>query len=141
MVLIFWQGMGDEFRWREHVWRIGFQQNPVGRELAEDFDQGGFARMEEVAGEGKIRSEWDQAAGGFDGTTEGVHEKSRGRGSLGEDIEQRAPSLEAVDGNWAAELVGEAELIEENGALDVQGWFGNPSVQPALADGGLWVVF
>ena len=66
------QGMRDDGVGREHVRGVGFQQDAVMRELAEDFENGGFSWMEEVAGEGKIRAEGDQAAGDLDGTVERV---------------------------------------------------------------------
>ena len=38
-------------------------------------------------------------------------------------------------------LAGEAELLDEDRALDLHWRIGNPLVEPALADGGLRVFF
>lgn len=110
-------------------------------ELAEDLENGGFSWMEEVAGEGKIRAEGDQAAGDLDGAVERVEEEGGWRRSCGEGVEKCVPCLEAVDGEWALGFAGEAELCDEYGELDGERGGGNPLVQAALAEGGVRVFF
>lgn len=109
-------------------------------ELAEDLKNGGFSRVKEVAGEGKIGTERDQATGDFEGAVERVEEEGGWRRGSGEGVEKCAPCLEAMDGERALDFAGEAELRDEYGDLDGERRRGNPVVEAALAESGLWMI-
>jgi len=54
-------------------------------------------------------------------------------------VEERAPGLQAVDGEGAVEFDGEGEVGAEDLVLDGEIGIFHPTVKPAFADGGVGV--
>ena len=132
------EGRGDEILGREHVGGVGFQEEPVGRDLAECLAGGFFAGVEEVSGEGEVGAEGRKVRDQRGGSAVGMEEEAAlGTGVVAEAVEEGAPGLETVDGEGAVELGGELELLEEDFGLIGEVVVVHPAIESALTDAGV----
>ena len=130
------QGMEVLVVGRAQIGGVGFDEEAVGGEVLEDGALGGFAVVEEVGVEGEISAAFDESVDHFRRPAVGVEEEAAGGQGMGaEDVPERAPGAEAVDGDGEVALGGEGELGGENFALRLGVVAGDPAVEADLADG------
>ncbi len=90
--------------WGE-VWGVGFEEDAVERDGLEGETGWGFARVEEVGGEGEAGAAGDEERDEGRGAGEGVEEEAtRGHGVAEEELAERFPCADAVDGDGAVEF-------------------------------------
>ena len=137
MVLVAGEGVGDGFWGWEHGGGVAFEEEPVGGDGLESGADGGFAFVEEVAIEGEVGSELDELGSELGAAGVGVEEERGEGGFVLQELQERSPGFEAMDGEGALEFTRELELGAEAVELlgEVEG--GLPAVEPALSDGGV----
>ncbi len=146
--------MGAPELWRDHRGGVGFHKQAVEGDGFESLLVFRVLGIEEGAVEGKPSAAFGEGGNEFGGAAVGVEEEtSFGDVYAGDDFGERAPRLEAVDGDGAVFGAGEGELFEENFALLGErcaalagesrvigaGAVENPPVDADLADGGVRV--
>ena len=138
----------------DHRGGVGFDEQAV---EGDGFEGGlvfGVARVEEGSVEGEIGAAFGEGGNKFGGAAVGVKKKTAfGDVYAGDDFGERAPGLEAVDGDGAVFRAGKGELFEENFALFGErgaalageagvvgaGAVEDPAVDTDFADGGVRV--
>lgn len=106
---------------KRHRRGVGFHEEAIEGEGAEDVAFGRLAVAEEVAVEGKIGAEGGEVAGEFDGAAVGVEEEAaRGERVGTEDVGEGAPRVDAVNRDRKVAFGGEAKLPDEGFELFVE---------------------
>jgi hypothetical protein len=123
------------FRRGGEIGGVGFDEETVGGEGAEDFALGGFSVVEKGGGEGEVGAARNEALDHFGGAAVGVEEEAAfGQGVLAEDFPESAPGAEAMDGGGEIALGGDGELPGEAGDLVGEIVAFDPAVEADFAD-------
>ena len=130
-----WQAILHELSRERHVRGVGFHEEPMGGNVAEDLATLGFAFVQEMAREGKIRAEFYKTFHHFKRAAVGVEQEAALRDGLrAENLRQQAPRFEAMDADREVLAGGKGELPREDLGLVADVEAVDPAVEPDFAN-------
>src|ERR1039458_7922837 len=105
----------NEIRWQMLVGRVGFEQEPVRRNVFEGLALAKFALVQKIAGKAEIRAKPSQGGDHFHRPAEAVqHHAPRRTRMVAQQFMEAAPGLQTMDAHWQVALGGQPQLREKN---------------------------
>ena len=121
---------------QELVGRVGFDEQPVRRNLFESFALAQFACMQKITGKTEIRAELGQGGNHFHRPAKTVqHHAARRTRMVAQQFMQPAPGLQTMDARRQIAFGGQPQLREKNLLLIRVRQTRLPAVQTDFADG------